>query len=65
MTALIVMILLNYPSRPIEVYFMPAQIYSTPQMCDQQIRSVLNREQSKLPQALIRAACVKAEAGGQ
>lgn len=62
MYALVITILLNYPQRPLEMYFTHVEIFDSENRCDQRLRSALNAEQSKLPQAIVRAACVKAEA---
>lgn len=64
MTALVIMILLNYPNQPVDIYYLPVEIFSTPDQCDQHLRPALNAEQSKLPQALVRGACVKTDGHG-
>jgi hypothetical protein len=63
MHALIIMILVNYPRRPVEVYYTRTEIFATQNLCDQRLRSAINEAQAKYPDAMVRGACVPALAG--
>ena len=58
MTALIVTLILNHASAPLDVRYTPVQIYASALMCDEQVRSTANREAATHPGAIVRVACV-------
>ena len=62
MTTLVIMILFNYPHRPVDMVFTPTEVYGTVNQCDQRLRSALNEAQSRHPEAIVRGACVPTRA---